>query len=60
MLLGTLPARWRDVVRRRYIGGEGQREIGASLGVTDRQVSNIETDAMKRLAGSPLLACYRP
>jgi RNA polymerase sigma factor (sigma-70 family) len=53
--IGALPAKWQEVVRRRFVLEESLQEIGDSLGCTREWVRQIELKALKalreRLAG---------
>ena len=47
--LQQLKPREREVIYLRYYQDRTQREVGQRIGVTQMQVSRIETKAMKRL-----------
>jgi RNA polymerase primary sigma factor len=62
-IVAELPERHRQVIELRYglSGGEPQttRQIGKELGVSAQRVSELEAEALRRLAGRPELEALR-
>ena len=49
MMLGSLPPGERELIRRRYFLDQTQTFIAAELGMTQVQVSRMESRILKRL-----------
>ena len=63
-IIERLPARERDVVRRRFGIGDGKpetlEEIGLSYGVTRERIRQIEGKALGKLRRSREMVPFRP
>lgn len=53
-LLAPLPEREREIVLRTVVGGECQREVGASLGLSQMHVSRLRQRALDRMRSHAL------
>src|ERR1022692_3980393 len=56
--LGTLPRRYRAVVRWYHFDGLTMRRIGARLGISEGRVSQIHSRAIRRLREHPGLRIH--
>lgn len=61
--LRQLPEQWQEVIRLRFGLGSGEpltkEEVGKQLGVNRQRISEIETDAIRRLEGMRLLTGWQ-
>lgn len=51
-MLRSLPPRWRIVIEMRFLRGETLATVGASLGICEERVRQIEGQALRRMRGA--------